>query len=136
VAVLIYFIHHVSASIQAENIIAAVGRDLDSAIDRLFPEQAERASEGRTRQTDGPAAEIFERLGHPIPATRTGYLQAIDHDGLMNIATEIDLVLRVKHRPGDFVVEQGDLVLVWPSDKLTEEPVQRVSDAFPEGEAE
>jgi len=130
VAVLIYFIHHVSASIQAENVIAAVGRDLDSAIDRLFPEQAEGAPEVGRGQTDEPAAERFERLGHPIPATRTGYLQAIDQDGLMNLATEIDMVLRVKRRPGDFVVEQGDLVLVWPPDKVNDELVKRVNDAF------
>jgi uncharacterized membrane protein len=37
--VLIYFIHNVSESIQAQNIIARVRRDLDKAVDRIFPEK-------------------------------------------------------------------------------------------------
>ncbi|HYG76399.1 MAG TPA: DUF2254 domain-containing protein, partial [Planctomycetota bacterium] len=37
IAVLIYFIHHVPTSIQAERIIASVGRDLDETIEQLYP---------------------------------------------------------------------------------------------------
>jgi uncharacterized membrane protein len=37
--VLIDFIHSVSESIQAQNIIARVRRDLDNAVDRLLPEK-------------------------------------------------------------------------------------------------
>ncbi len=37
--VLIYFIHNVSESIQAQNIIARVCSDLDKAVDRIFPER-------------------------------------------------------------------------------------------------
>lgn len=37
---LIYFIHHVSVSLQADEIIARVGADLDDATDRLFPENS------------------------------------------------------------------------------------------------
>jgi uncharacterized membrane protein len=36
--VLIYFIHHIAASIQASNVIARVSGELQAAIDRLFPE--------------------------------------------------------------------------------------------------
>ncbi|NJR12361.1 DUF2254 domain-containing protein [bacterium] len=38
-AVLIYFIHHVSQSIQAPRIIARISEDLIEAIDDLFPDQ-------------------------------------------------------------------------------------------------
>ena len=44
--VLIYFIHHVSAFIQASNIISVVGRDLNAAVDRLFPDRL--GSQGRS----------------------------------------------------------------------------------------
>lgn len=130
VAVLIYFIHHVSASIQAENVIAAVGRDLDNAIKRLFPEQKDGAPRARNPKPVGKPPRGFERPGHPISATRTGYLQAVDYDGLMNVARESDLVFRLEHRPGDFIVEQGDLVVVWPAEEAGEELVKRVNDAF------
>jgi uncharacterized membrane protein len=37
VGVLIYCIHHISVSIQADQVVAEVGRELDDGIDRLFP---------------------------------------------------------------------------------------------------
>jgi uncharacterized membrane protein len=129
-AVLIYFIHHVSASIQAENVIAAVGRDLDAAIDRLFPEQTAIAPQAPGAEGDESFTGGSEHPGHPVPATQTGYLQAIDRDGLMNVATERDLLVRVTYRPGDFIVEQSDLVVIWPPQKVDEALVKRVNDAF------
>jgi uncharacterized membrane protein len=129
VAVLIYFIHHISASIQAENVIARVGRDLDSAIERLFPEEQPSSWRPRSEPADS-TPERFEQPGRPIPAAQSGYLQAIDREGLMSIAAEEGLVFRIRHRPGDFVVEESDLVLVWPAEKVDEELVRRVGDAF------
>lgn len=37
--VFIYFIHHVSVSIHAENVIAGVSDDLEQSINYLFPEK-------------------------------------------------------------------------------------------------
>ncbi|KKN00518.1 hypothetical protein LCGC14_1136970 [marine sediment metagenome] len=42
VGVLIYFIHHVSVSFQANEIVARVSRELIEGIDRVFPEQIGR----------------------------------------------------------------------------------------------
>jgi uncharacterized membrane protein len=129
-AVLIYFIHHVSASIEAENVIAGVGRDLDAAIDRLFPKQTAIAPQAPRAERDESFIGGSEHPGHPVPASQTGYLQAIDRDGLMNVATEKDLVVRVTCRPGDFIVEQSDIVVIWPPQEVDEELVKRVNDAF------
>jgi len=37
--VLIYSIHHVSVSIQADEVVARVGRELEAGIDKLYPGQ-------------------------------------------------------------------------------------------------
>jgi uncharacterized membrane protein len=53
--VLFHFIHNVSESIQAQNIIAKVRRDLDKAVYRIFPEkvgQEERLSSGPLKRND------------------------------------------------------------------------------------
>jgi len=130
VVVLIYFIHHVSASIQAENVIAQVGRDLDEAIERLFPERTEPTCREGRLQASRRGQGVLEGPGHPIPAAETGYLQAIDREGLMRIATEEDLVFHLQYRPGNFVVEESDLLVVWPAEELDEELVKRIVDAF------
>lgn len=53
VAVLIYFIDHVADSIQAPNVVARVGSDLDRAVDRVFRDEeegSEEAESGRATQ--------------------------------------------------------------------------------------
>ena len=130
--VLIYFIHHVSASIQAENIIASVGRDLDEAITRLFPKKRGYGIlelEHELRHGDD-IPEDFDQEARPIAATQSGYLQAIDYDGLMRIATEKDLLFHLKYRPGDFIVRGSDLVMVWPGKDLDEQLSEKINDAF------
>lgn len=106
--VLIYFIHHVSVSIQASQIIANVTHDLEHAIDELFPEQVgagERPPPPEPLPFDADASE-------PVPSRRAGYVQAIDGERLMEAAVKCDLVVRIEARPGTFVREGSTLLRV------------------------
>ena len=92
--VLIYFIHHAAESIQAENVIAAVSRDLHQAIDRLYPECWGRSPRAVERSGGaGPPRRPSTARRRPIAASRSDYLQAIDVDRLLGLAREHDLVL-------------------------------------------
>ena len=129
--VLIYFIHHVSASIQADNVIAAVSQDIDEAIKRLFPEKLGHGTP--QPQEPGKAPDIppgFAYQARPVPAVSRGYLQAIDGDGLLHIATEKDLVLRLEYCPGHFVVPGSALVCVWPGACLDEQLTREINRLF------
>lgn len=106
--VLIYFIHHVSTSIQASQIIANVTEDLEHAIDELFPErvgEGERAAAARPAPADADA-------GTPVVSRRAGYIQAIDGAHLMKAAVEHDATVRIEARPGTFVREGSTLLRV------------------------
>jgi uncharacterized membrane protein len=46
IGVLIHFIHHVSVEIQADEVVARVGRELEDGIDRLFPGQLGQPADG------------------------------------------------------------------------------------------
>ncbi len=126
--VLIYFIHHAAASIQAENVIANVGRDLDQAITRLFPEGVGVGPSGRTG--GGPPPAGFEGESRPVASGRSDYLQDVDLDRLMELAREHDVVIGVPHRPGKFLIAGGDLARVWPGDRLDDEIAERIRGAF------
>lgn len=110
--VLIYFIHHVAASIQASELIAVVGAEIDAAIDTLFPEEA--GNEAHARDREDPAAESPGEGGTDVLADRVGYVQAIDLDGLMAIARKRDVMIRLACRPGDRVVRSCPVATVWP----------------------
>lgn len=117
--VLIYFIHHASASMQAPQVIANVSAELHASIDTLFPENLGGGSEEHeVSQDNGDLPDNFEREAQPVTATSDGYVQLIDDVRLMQLATEKDLLLCVVHRPGDFVVNGDHLAIVWSNHQV------------------
>jgi uncharacterized membrane protein len=131
VAVLIYFIHHVSVSLQANEIVARVSKELTEGIARLFPEQIGRgAPQIPATPPDASFINAFDQEAHPVGATGDGYLQFIDLDVLMALAIEKDVVLRLERAPGHYVVAERPLVLVWPESLATDELIAQIRCAF------
>lgn len=97
VFVLVFFMHHAASAIRASTIIAAVGRDLDVAVDRLFPASAGQEPPGEPSNPDIPE-DRAEVLAH-----ETGYVQTVDESALMDAAEDLDVVIRLLVSPGDFV---------------------------------
>ncbi|MEP7299054.1 MAG: DUF2254 domain-containing protein, partial [Burkholderiales bacterium] len=131
IGVLIYFIHHVSVSIQADEVVARVGRELEDGIDRLFPGHLGKPGSEVSKapsEPDLPAA--FAREARPVGALEDGYLQLIDADALMALAADEDLLLRLERRPGHYLVKGRAMVMVWPGDRVTEPLVEKMNAAF------
>jgi uncharacterized membrane protein len=131
VGVLIYFIHHVAISIQADQVVARVGQELAEEIDRLFPEPIGQ-EQGRPaiESIDASIPEAFDREARPVLAAGDGYLQHIDGDALMTLATQADVLLRLERRPGQYITGGRLLVMAWPGDRVTDEFAAQVNDAF------
>jgi len=131
IGVLIYFIHHVSVSIQADEVVARVGKELEDGIDRLFP-GALGKPESEDSKAPGEAGlpAAFAREARPVGAPADGYLQRIDADALMALATQEDLLLRLERRPGHYLVKGRAMVVVWPGDRVTETLVDKMNAAF------
>jgi len=127
--VLIYFIHHASTIIQASHVITQVSGDLDKTIDRLFPEKIGHSAAKNPWQV-GEIPANFEEEASPVKARADGYLQAIDDDELMKITRKYNLLVRVKTRPGKFIIKGSDLALVLPGERVDRELTQLINDAF------
>ncbi|HLL46520.1 MAG TPA: DUF2254 domain-containing protein [Longimicrobiaceae bacterium] len=129
--VLIFFIHHVSVSIQAPNVVAAVADDLHRHIEHVFPDQVGREpGPGRERAADSGLPAGFEERAVPVASGHDAYLQAIDQERLMRVAVEHDLLLRVETRPGTFVLRGGRLLSVWPPERCDGQVGKRLHAAF------
>ena len=128
VGVLIFFIHHVSTSIQADQVIAAVYHELLNHIQRLFPEEIGYGPDHNEKVENEKSA-----LGHayyqtvPVLASQSGYLQAIDSDGLLEFATGNDLLMYLQYRPGEFVVAGSTIVAVQCNEPLDENLKRQIS---------
>ncbi len=131
IGVLIYFIHHVSVSIQADEVVAKVGRELEEGIDRLFPGHLGKSeSHESLAQGEATLPESFAREARPVCALEDGYLQMIDAEALMDVATAEDLLIRLECRPGRYLVKGRAMVAVWPGDRVTESLIEKINDAF------
>ncbi|MBE9191876.1 DUF2254 domain-containing protein [Gloeocapsopsis crepidinum LEGE 06123] len=129
ISLLIYFIHHASTIIQASHVISEVSTDLDRAIERLFPEKIGKSlSQIGQRVVEIPTN--FDVDAYPIKANSSGYLQAIDDDKLMQIASENELLVRLEFRPGKFVVQGSELVMVYPKEQVNQKLIKELRDAF------
>jgi uncharacterized membrane protein len=130
-AVLIYFIHHLARSLQAPYIIAEVAQDLFHSIERLFPsEVGQKPPEKEGERIKEDFEKAFEQNGEKIVAPRSGYLQAIDDEGLMELAKSNDLVLRLLNRPGHFVVHDNLLVEVASTRQIDDNLKNQIQNAF------
>ena len=98
---LIYFIHHVSASIQASHIIRVIAEDLEGAIPKLYPSEAVDRQGKETEDSPGRLKQS-ERAFLTLQAS--GYLQTVDLDTLLRVACEKDLVCQLFVKPGDHLL--------------------------------
>jgi uncharacterized membrane protein len=130
IGVLIYFIHHVSASIQADEVVARVGRELADGLRVLYPRQLGKSGSNCPQSPREDLPTTYACEADPVAAPDDGYLQLIDADALMALATAEDLVLRLEHRPGHYLVKGQTMVMVWPRRRVTEALRRRLSDTF------
>jgi uncharacterized membrane protein len=121
VGVLIYFIHHVATLMQADTVIASVGRDLQRSIERLFPEDngAIASYEHAPRHEADVPADFAEQSAY-IKSSASGYLQAIDYSILISAAHEQGVLIRLFHHPGEFIAEDSEIASVFPGAKISE----------------
>ena len=132
VGVLIFFIHHIAASIQAMTVIANVSHDLQGAIAYRFPRHRRVTPEQWTvNLPSGVLPEDFVRSSRPAPAEMYGYIQAVNLGGLLRLARDSDVLLCMECRPGDFLVRGAPLVTVWPGAAVRDEQLRRaINEAF------
>ena len=129
VGVLIFYIHHIPESIHISNVVANIGNELLGKIDDLFPEMIGYAApEERDVLADVPDA-FFEEAA-AVTSNGNGYVQVLDERGLLKLARDSDLVIRVIYRPGDFVMEGTILAYAWPAERVDEDVERSIRHAF------
>lgn len=120
VGILIYFIHHVAKSIQADVVIDDVYRELETNIQSLFPSSDENPLSG------SPAITALEnddkKYQLDILSGSCGYVQTVDNKALLCSAKEYDLLLKCYYSPGDFV-EKGTVIAQAYSDQPVDSKV-------------
>lgn len=101
--VLVYFVHHVSHSIQVDEVMAAVERKTLQVIDHDLP----------TREVgtgDPPEPPVWAVA---VPAYRSGYVQTLHAEPLVAAAAAHDAVAEIVPMVGQHVIAGAPLAWVW-----------------------
>lgn len=122
---LIYFIHHVSSSIQASHIIRVIAEDLEDAIPKLYPNESGEALEGHAA-----VHPIKERGTAVFTLQKSGYLQTVDLESLTEVAREQDFVAKLLVKPGDHVLAGTPVAEIWGKTHLVGETEDALLKAF------
>ena len=104
IAVLIYFVHHVTDSIHINNVIARIGKGL---LDDIA-----RQRDGSDPTTDCANDDLPLVDGRAVLSAETGYIEALDEQALLTLAAERDWRVEVLVIPGDFVHQRRPLLCI------------------------
>jgi uncharacterized membrane protein len=122
---LIYFIDHIFHSIQVSSILAQVAAT-QAQIRHLYPPA------GQPRVPSPPPPPLPQTRG-PVLAPRSGYLQFVDYDALLDLAVRGDLVLCQERPTGAFVAAGTPLLFVSPPEGATPPRQTAICRAFAVG---
>ncbi|MCJ2184075.1 DUF2254 domain-containing protein [Novosphingobium sp. 1949] len=91
--VLVYFLHHIPASIRIDTVLEAIGQRLLRQIAARYPHAGER----------DPAHRALPSGGATVRAHDTGYVRVIELGTLCKVASAHGLLINLAVRTGDFV---------------------------------
>lgn len=118
IILLIIFIHHIAISMQSDKVVSDISSSMSRNILNLFPEKL----------GDDPLEEEPELshlldeswLGSEVTAEKSGYLQSMDSQTLLHLATDHNLLILLHHRPGDHVVKDQSICRVLSPEPLAD----------------
>ena len=125
-AILIFFIHHVAQSIQADTVVANIAGNLDRLIaDNLIGLEPETPS-----GTDSRWPDDFDDRAAAICATQSGYIQTRDLGALKALAIDHSVGLRLECRPGHFVVDGFPIAYAYTDAEVSDDLKREIAGKF------
>lgn len=111
VLTLLFFLHVVARSMVADDVIRRVAAELEYSIENL-PALGEERDAPKQRRPDSDRSES----GAIVASREEGYVQTVDYDGLLDLATRHDVRIRLHCKAGAFMCLEGWLAEVTPRD--------------------
>lgn len=97
IAALVYYLAHVTGSINMTHVVNLLRDDLNDALEQATHERED--AQGKRP----PPPETFWEKGETLRSPDGGYLQLLDVERLIKLADEANVALRVYVKPGDYV---------------------------------
>lgn len=130
ILLLIFFINHVSTSIQADNVVGDLSQELDHKIGILFPEEIGKEE----KEFNGKAISDIDKGKYPVtevlPSRKSNYLESIEQERILEIAIRNDLFLKFYYRPGHYIIQGCNFMEVHSKLPLEEKTKESIYSCF------
>jgi len=126
VGVLIYFIHHVAKSIQADIVINDVYCELQRGIEKLFPTRQQANKVGGVLKSLDDGFRVRSNQKNVL-STCSGYIQTIDIEKLLMLAKEKDMLIECHFKPGDFVVKDSVIAVIHSDISIDDNAIKKIA---------
>ena len=124
VALLLYFIHHISHAISVNHIVDRIAAETEAIIDDVMPLPRRTAS-----LVESVAAEL-NTWDFPLVSETSGYIRFIDTHRLVTLARLNQVRVHVVRKVGHFVPAGAPLLMAYKGDRLTLQSRSEILDAF------
>jgi uncharacterized membrane protein len=125
---LIFFIHHIAATIQASEIISSITDETLEAIDNFFPDEIGEDSEDN--EDDREVAEPDKAIWHVVPSLSRGYIQKIATDSLLEFARNKGTIVKMEKEIGEFVAKGRPLAYLSLEAEPDKETVKKLNAVY------
>ncbi len=123
IVLLIIFIHQIAISIQADKLISDINVYISSHVKTLFPKELGKEFDGDSDiLADSIKLKAVKMIS--IKSPKSGYLQYVNSDSLLEIMTSNHSLLELNVKPGDYLVEDAEIGKVYQN-QVSEESIQK-----------
>ena len=129
IVLLILFIHQIAMSIQADQIISDVSGIIYKQSDNLYPSQMgnDLASE-KIKIVEAIKSKYLHTI--QLKSPKNGYFQYIDSESLIELISSYDALLELHNRPGDYLVKNLEIGILYCNEKPTEKQLNKIYNQF------
>ena len=119
---LLFYVHKISRLIVSDTVIERIARDLNSGLEHALVDKPSEMTTASPPRITGRA--VWIDIG------KSGYIQTINFDELVDIARDCKGYIELAVRPGHFVLRQGSHMRITTPSKLERETIDRIRDQF------
>jgi uncharacterized membrane protein len=118
IIMLIVFIHHIATSIHSDNIVSDITKNLINNLDNLLGD-----TDYENQIEHSPDMQFIKsqyKITKKIKSSKSGYIQLIDYNELLEYSTDNDILVIVNKRAGHFLVDSGSVFTIYSNKDLNE----------------
>jgi uncharacterized membrane protein len=129
IILLIVFIHQIAVSIQADRVISDISSLISKQVELLFPESiGDKIDDDDNADYDAEKSSYPKRIS--VKSPKSGYLQYIDDEILIEILTKNNSLFEIYIRPGSFLVKNGEIGVLYSKSDWDDAMVNNLLDQF------